>query len=292
MDERLLQVVAIGLSLGAIYAIIALGYSVVYKATRVVNFAHCQYLMVAGLLAAWLNRDLGVPLLWAIGAGILAGVVLGALTEFVAVRLLKQRDPLTITIGTVVIGLIIEALALQATSGSTYSMKTPWPSLSFSIDGVAFSGQTFWNLAIAVVLTIGLGEFFRRTRRGTGLQAAADNNDTAALYGVSRTTTTLSVFLIAGLLGGIGGVAMVPVTLMTFSLGLVFGLKGFAAATLGGLGSIQGALVGGLLIGLMEAFVTVYISAALSSIVAFCVMLGVLLWRPTGLFREVAVERV
>ncbi|HMN70267.1 MAG TPA: branched-chain amino acid ABC transporter permease [Rhodoblastus sp.] len=292
MDERLLQMLAIGLSLGAIYTIIALGYSVVYKATRVVNFAHCQYLMVGGLVAAWLNRDLGVGLLWAVGAGVGAGMILGAITEIVAVRLLKQKDPLTITVGTVVIGLIVEALALQATAGSTYSMKTPWPSLSFSIAGVAFSGQTFWNLAIAVALTIGLSEFFRHTRRGIGLQAAADNHETAALYGVSRTTTTLSVFLIAGLLGGVGGVAMVPVTLMTSSLGLVFGLKGFAAATLGGLGSIPGALVGGLLIGLMEAFFAVYVSAALSSIVAFCVMLAVLLWRPTGLFREVAVERV
>lgn len=289
--SELLQVVVTGLGSGSIYAIIALGFSIVYKSTRVVNFAHGEYLVVCGIGASVLTTAYGWPLLVAGLAMIVVGILLGLGTEAVAFRALGRPDHLTMTIGTVAIGVVLQAVVLRATGGATYRLEN-WPGPSFAFGGVTISSQVVWNLLLVVVLTVGLQLFFNRSRRGVALQAAADDRETASLFGVSPQSATAWSFGIAGALGAIGGLALTPLSLMSFHLGMLFGLKGFAAAMLGGLGSMQGALVGGLLIGLAEATVATYAGGTLAAVTAFGVLLLVLLLKPSGIFRVVAVERV
>jgi Branched-chain amino acid ABC-type transport system, permease components len=286
-----LQSIISGLGTGVIYAVIALGFSIVYKTTRVVNFAHGQYLVVAGILGSIFTRNLGWPMFVACLAVIALGIVLGVGTELVVFRVLGRPDPLVMTLGTVALGILLEAAVLITTGGSTFGMEQFWgDDLSFLT--ITVTSQMIWNVLIAVGLTVALMAFFSRTRQGISLQAAADDRETAALYGISPGATTLWSFALAGALGAIGGLMLAPVSPVSFTVGLLFGLKGFAAAMLGGLGSMQGALVGGIAIGLAETFTATYVNGLAAGIVAFVVLLGVLFFRPSGIFKEMAVERV
>lgn len=289
--DRFLQVLSTGLGSAAIYAIIGMGFSLVFKTTRVVNFAHGVYVVLAGILGSVLQRQLGLPLLVVVVVVLAAGLVVGFGTEVVAVRFLRAPSALTVTIGTVAIGIVIEAAMLQTTGGRTYGMSG-WPGPDLVVGSVTISAQTIGNVVIACVLAAALTVFFSRTRRGVALQAGADDRDTATLFGVSYRATTLWTFGLAGVVGALAGLAMTPVTLVTFNVGFLYGLKGFAAAMLGGLGSMKGALVGGLVIGLVEAVFATYVTSNFAPIVAFAVLLVVLVFRPSGLFRELAVERV
>lgn len=289
--DRLLQALSSGLGAAAIYAMIGMGFSLVFKTTRVVNFAHGLYLVVAGVVASVLQREFGWPLLPVVLVVLVAGVALGVGTEVVAVRALRSPDALTVTIGTVAIGIVLEATLLETTGGRTFGMSG-WPGPSLSLGAVTLSAQTIWNVLIACGLAVLLNLFFTRTRRGVALQAGADDRDTATLFGVSFHGTTLWTFGLAGAIGALAGVAMTPVTSVAFNVGFLYGLKGFAAAMLGGLGSMQGALVGGLIIGVTEALVATYLTSNFAPVVAFGVLLLVLVLRPSGLFKELAVERV
>lgn len=286
-----LQAIVSGLGTGVIYAIIALGFTIVYKTTRVVNFAHGQYLVVAGILGSIFTRNLGWPMLLACLAVIALGILMGIGTELVVFRVLGRPAHLVMTLGTVALGILIEATVLVTTGGATYGLDQ-FPGNDLSVLTITITAQMIWNVVLAVLLTIAFMFFFSSTRRGISLQAAADDRETASLYGISPGATTLWSFAIAGALGAIGGLMLAPVSPVSFTVGLLFGLKGFAAAMLGGLGSVPGALVGGIAIGLAEAFTATYINGLAAGIVAFVVLLGVLFFRPAGIFKQMAVERV
>lgn len=287
----LLQSIVSGVGSGAIYAVIALGFCVVFKTTRVVNFAHGQYLVIAGIIGSILTRNLGWPMLVTCLVVIVIGIGAGVGTELVVFRALGRPDPLVMTLGTVAVGLVIEAVVLILTGGATYGMDQFWGP-NAKVMTVTITAQLVWNVIIAVVATAVLILFFSRSRRGVSLQAAADDRETAALYAIAPGMTTLWSFGIAGALGALAGLMLTPVSPVSFGIGLLFGLKGFAAAMLGGLGSIQGALVGGIAIGLAESFTASYLSGLASGVVAFVVLLAVLFFRPSGIFKALAVERV
>ncbi|MEV5302877.1 MULTISPECIES: branched-chain amino acid ABC transporter permease [Amycolatopsis methanolica group] len=289
--DRLLQACSTGLGSAAIYAIIGMGFSLVFKTTRVVNFAHGGAVVAAGILGSVLQREFGWPLVPVVLAVIVAGVAFGLATETVAVRMLGSPSPLTITIGTVALGIVLEAVLLETTGGATYGM-TGWPGPALSRGSVSVPAQTIGNVALAVVVAVVLTVFFSRTRRGVVLQAGADDRDTATLFGVSYRVTTLWTFGLAGALAALAGLAMTPVTLVTFNVGFLYGLKGFAAAMVGGLGSVKGALAGGVPIGITESVFATYVTSNFAPVVAFLVLLVVLVFRPQGMFKELAVERV
>lgn len=291
--SEFLQFLLSGIGVGAIYALVAVGFSIVYKGTRAINFAQGEYVVVGGILASVLTRSEGWPLGLAVVAVVVGGAMLGIATELVAVRLLKRPDALTMTIGTVAIGIAIAAVVgLESEGTPSYALDAFSGDRPIEFAGALVSPQTLWNIAIVIVAAVAMAAFFNRTRRGISLRAAADDPDSAGACGVSVGTTTLWTFGLAGALGALAGAAITPVTLMAPAAGVQLGLVGFAAAMLGGLGSLQGALVGGLVLGIAETLVAGYVSSTYASLVAFVVLLGVLFTRPTGLFREVEVQRV
>jgi branched-chain amino acid transport system permease protein len=290
--SALLQIVLSGLGAGAVYALIALGFSIVYKVTRAINFAHGELLMVAGITASVLNSRYQLPLVLTVAIVIVLGAAMGVVVDLVAVRLLNRPDPLTVTLGTVAVGIAVQAVMLLITHGISYSLPGFSGDLTINVFGALLQSQTVWNLGIGLVCVVGLTLFFARTRRGVSLRASADDKDTAAIFGVSFVRATTWGFALAGALAATAGVAITPVTLMSYNQGTELGLVGFAAAILGGLGSMPGAVIGGLIVGLAEALVAGYVTSTYASAAGFVILLLVLFIRPSGLFRAVAVERV
>ena len=290
--SNLLQIVLSGLGAGAVYALIALGFSIVYKVTRAINFAHGELLMVCGIVASVVTSRYHVPILLLAPAILVLGAALGVAVDLVAVRLLNRPDPLTVTLGTVAVGIAVQAVMLLLTKGVSFSLPGFSGDRTLNVAGALLQSQTLWNLGIGFVCVVALTVFFARTRRGVSLRASADDKDVAAAFGVSFVSATTWGFALAGALAALAGLAITPVTLMSYSQGTELGLVGFSAAMLGGLGSMPGAVIGGLLVGVAEALVAGYITATYAGAAGFVILLLVLFIRPSGLFRAVAVERV
>ena len=290
--SHFLQILFAGLGSGAVYALVALGFSIVYKAARAINFAQGEILMTAGVVASTLQGRFGLPLVAACVVVIVGGALVGIGTDLIAVRVLGRPDHLTITLGTVGVAIALKSIVLLRTHGISYSLPAFSGDKPLHVGGALLSPQTIWNLAIALVCVTALTVFFARTRRGVSLRASAADRDTAAAFGVSVTRATTWAFGLAGALAATAGVAITPVTLMSFDQGTEVGLIGFAAAMLGGLGSMPGAVVGGLVVGVAENLVGGYWTGTYASATGFVILLVVLFLRPGGLFKATVDERV
>ncbi|MCR1784785.1 branched-chain amino acid ABC transporter permease [Nocardioides carbamazepini] len=285
MDTGLLiQVILSGLSVGAIYALVAVGFGVIFNATGAINFVQGEYVMVGGLSAAMLYEAWDVPVLVAIVAAVALTVLLGVLTEFGLLGFGRLRTPASITIATIAIAVIIKGAAMLISDRDTYALPSVLGAGSLQVWGASTSRQTVLNLLLAVVAVVALALFFQRTKLGTTLRAAAGDSETLQTFGVSYRTTARWAFVIAAALGAVAGAGLAPLTVMSFDSGTLLGLKGFAAAMLGGLGNPRGALAGGLMLGIAEAVMSGYGAAAYADVVAFVVLLAILTLRPTGMF--------
>jgi branched-chain amino acid transport system permease protein len=281
-----------GLTIGAAYALVAVGFSIVYRGTGAINFMQGEYVMVAGVLAG-LVHELYAPPLWAtIAVTLLGSLGVGLLTELFGVRAVRARTADAITIATIGLAVVLKAGIMIGTGKRTFALPAFSGSEPLRIGTAALLPQTVWNLGIVVLAAVLFALFFRHTRRGVMLRAAADDREAATMMGVSLRETMRWTFALAALLGGVAGVSLTPITLMSFDSGTLLGLKGFAAAMLGGIGNTYGALLGGLLLGLAESLTAGYVSSQYADVVAFAVLLMVLFARPTGLFGPAAARRV
>lgn len=279
-----IQVLLSGLSVGAIYAIVALGFGVIFNATGAINFVQGEYVMVGGLSAAMLYEAWNVPIFFAILVAIAVTTLLGFLTEAGLLGFGRLRTPAAITIATIAIAVIVKGAAMLISARDTYALPSLLGPEALRILGASTSRQTVLNLVLSVLVVVALTVFFRRTKLGTTLRAAAGDSETLQTFGVSYRTTARWAFVIAAALGAVAGAGLAPLTVMSFDSGTLLGLKGFAAAMLGGLGNPQGALAGGLLLGVAEAFVSGYGTSAYADVVAFVVLLAILTFKPTGMF--------
>jgi branched-chain amino acid transport system permease protein len=201
-------------------------------------------------------------------------------------------DPDRITLATIALAVTIKGVVLLATNRQTYALPAFTEGGPVHIAGAAANTQMFWNLGLVVLSAGVLTLFFRRSRQGVLMRAAADDREMITALGVPASRPTAWAFVIAAVLAAIAGAALTPLTLISYDSGTLLGLKGFAAAMLGGLGSMYGAVVGGFALGIAEVFVAGYISGAYADTLAFLVLLVVLFVRPTGIVRRVAVKRV
>ena len=288
----LLQFSFAGLTIGAAYALVAVGFSIVYRGTGAINFMQGEYVMVAGVLAGLIHELYAPPLWVTIAITLLGSLAVGLLTELIGVRTMRARTADAITIATIGLAVVLKAATMIGTGKRTFALPAFSGTEPIRIGTAALLPQTLWNLAIVALAAVLFTLFFRYTRRGVMLRAAADDPTAAAMMGVSLRETMGWTFALAALLGGVAGVSLTPVTLMSFESGTLLGLKGFAAAMLGGIGSMSGSLIGGLLLGLAEALTAGYISSQYTDVVAFAVLLAILFARPTGLLGLVGARRV
>ena len=289
--SEFLQFLFSGLTVGAVYALIALGFVIIYNASDVVNFAQGEFVMIGGMVTASLYST-GVPLLIAMIAALLVAALVGFLLNRFALEPARGASVVSliiITIGASIFlrGLVSVLIDKQVHRYPAFSGEEP---LQFM--GAAILPQSLWVIGGAIIIFIALYLFFNRSLTGKSVLAVADNRLAARLMGINvRFVMTLS-FALSAAAGAAAGILVTPITLVRYDIGVMLALKGFSAAMLGGMGNAQGALLGGFILGLIEAFTAGYISSDYKDAMAFIVILLVLFVMPNGLFGRPQVERV
>ncbi|MBF4510795.1 MAG: branched-chain amino acid ABC transporter permease [Aeromicrobium sp.] len=289
--SELLQLVIAGLKNGSIYALLALGFTIVYAATNVINFAQGEFYMLGGMLAVFAFSGLNVPLVAAVALAVVTVAGIGALFERLAIRPRKDADPMALIIITVGGSLVFASVARHLFGSDALPLPEFTPGPSFVFAGAAIERQTIWIWVIVTATVIGLTLLYNRTRLGRAMRACMENREAARLMGIDTARVVMVSFALAAALGALAGVAVTPLTSTRFDIGAGIAVKGFAAAILGGLGSPLAAVAGGLLLGLIEQAVIPF-SSVLKDVVALAVLLLVLFVRPQGLFRRTRKEKV
>lgn len=291
MFSEFFQFTFSGVTLGAIYALVALGFTLIYNASHVINFAQGEFLMIGGMGTVVL-MDAGVPIYFAIPLAIAMAGVAGVLLHRLAIAPAKNADVVTLIIITIGASIFLRGLAQVFWGKEYHALPNFSATESISLGGATLLTQSLWILGIAAVLVTALGLFFTRTALGKALLATSMNKDAASLMGIKTSAILMMAFGISAVIGAAAGVIVAPITLTSYDIGIMLGLKGFIAAAIGGLGSSTGAILGGLLLGLAEAYTAGYISSDYKDAVPFVIILAILFFLPNGLLGSRAVERV
>ncbi|MBI4291546.1 MAG: branched-chain amino acid ABC transporter permease [Betaproteobacteria bacterium] len=291
MLSQTLQFFFSGLTNGAIYALAAIGFTIIYNASGVINFAQGEFIMVGGVAAVMLTQA-GVPLPLAIALAVIVGGIVGLLLEKLAIEPAGNAEVVTLIIITIGASIFIQGV-VQVVFGKGQQALPPFTGdVPILFGGASLLPQSLWMIGTGAVIVLLLAWFFGRTKLGKAVLATAHNRLAAQLVGINTRHVLAVSFVLSSVVGAVAGVVSAPITLTSYDTGIMVGLKGFVAATLGGLGSGMGAVVGGLILGLMEALVAGYISSAYKDAVPFVLIILILFFMPRGLFGERVTERV
>jgi branched-chain amino acid transport system permease protein len=285
-----LQLSVAGLSQGAVYALVAIGFVAVFTVSGVINLAQGEFAALAGLVALS-GAGSGLPLVVSIVLAVATVAAVAALMERLTIRPVRRMTTLTSIILTLGVSTALKALMLLIWGPDAEGLR-PITAGSFDLAGVSVRWQELWVLAVVAAVGAGVWWFYERTLTGKALRACAEQPAAARLVGISLGRAALVSFVIAGVVGAVAGVLASPLYFTSWESGLTLGLKGFVAATLGGLVSIRGAVLGGLLLGVLESLVAGYVDSGYRDAVAFVVLLLVLVARPQGVFGRHAEARV
>lgn len=287
----LLQLTLNGLATGAIYALVALGLVITYKATEVLNFAHGDVLMASSFVGCGLIVGWGWPFwLAALATVALAAAVCWGIDARIMRTIVGQPQFAGVML-TIAIAFMIRGLVSMFFGPESRSYPTPWTGQTTQLGPVVVTDLSLVIIGMALLLTAGLFVFLRRTALGVSIQAASQNQLAAYLSGIRVKWVTSLVWAIAGAVSGICGLLLAPIALVDISLWIVV-LKALAALVLGGFGSIPGAVVGGLLLGLIEQFAGVFLPDGFKDVMAYLVLIAVLILWPRGLLGEAHGRRV
>jgi len=284
-----LQTLVGGLGMGAVYALVAMGFSIVYRTMGLVNFAHADVVMIGAFLAATLFVTMHLPFVVAITAAVLLTAVIGLGIERI-LRPLESKDLNLMLIGTIGFGIVLQSVAILIWGSFGVAVPTPIPNIPIDVGGIIVTTYQLFVLAVSGIVMLVLYLFLDRTKLGTAMQAAAMDRSAATAMGVNVSSSNAIAFAIGSGIAAVAGALVGPLLYVNPALGVYVGIKGFAAAILGGFGSIPGAIVGGLIFGLIEAFASGPLSAY-SELLTFVVFAGAMMVRQTGIFGERTVDR-
>ena len=278
-----LQYLFSGLTSGAIYALIALGFCVVNNTMGIVNFVQVDFVSLGGMLMFSALFAAGLPMIPGLLLAV-AGVALVAMVvERFGLRPARSDNHLVLIFLTVGLSIILRGVIKLIWGKNRMALPPLTPDDPIKIFGASVLPQALWILLLTVIAIALLTWFFYRTSLGLSMRAVASNPTAAAVVGIPAGRIRLTSYAIAGALGGLAGVLVTPITTLNYDVGVLLGLKGFAAAILGGFGSFPGAIIGGLALGLLESLSAGYLSSAYKDVVAFVVLLLVLFVRPKGI---------
>jgi branched-chain amino acid transport system permease protein len=290
-----IQTLVGGIGIGSLYALVALGYSMIYRSMGLVNFAHGQIYMIGTYFGIIWYRGmvmgLQVPYPIAFVMGILLNMVLGLILERIF-RPLANYDLMLMLLGTIGLGYVLENLAVIIWGAEGFAVKAPLSNTPIMIGGVALLPQMLLLISVSAALMVGLNVFLARAKIGKAMRAAAQDRETASAMGIPVNRTNALVFAIGAGLAAAAGILAAPIVYVNPAMGSAVGLKGFAAFILGGAGSIPGAIAGGLTFGVLEALSAGFVSSAYTKGIAFVVMILVLMVKPAGIVGEVTVDKV
>ena len=285
-----------GLSLGSIYAIIALGYTMVYGIAKMLNFAHGDFIMVGCYIIFSVSAAFSGNSVVGIIVAIILCTLLGVTTEFVAYRPLRgAASPLAVLITAIGVSYLLEniALLIYGADIKSFSSVIKWEGVSFAGGQLKIQGVTIVTILVSVVILIVLQLFINKTKQGQAMLAASEDKGAAALMGINVNRTIALTFAIGSALAAVAGALLCSAypSLSPYT-GAMPGIKAFVAAVLGGIGSIPGAMIGGLVLGIVEILSKTYISSQLSDAIVFGILVVVLLVKPTGILGKVVQEKV
>lgn len=291
MFVELIQFLLSGVTIGSIYALVALGFSIIFNASGVINFAQGEFVMLGGVAAVTLV-EVGVPLPFAVTLAVAIAGVVGLLVEKFAIEPARDADEVTLIIITIGASLTIRGLVQVLFGKGAHVLPSFGREEPLRVLGATILPQSLWVLGTTVSVVLMLAGFFGKTLLGKAMLATSFNKLAAQLVGINTKFVVLLAFALSAMLGALGGVIIAPITYTSYDVGIMLGLKGFIAATLGGLGSGSGATVGGLLLGVLEALTAGYVSSAYKDALPFALVLFILFFFPRGLFGANLTERV
>lgn len=286
--QMALQILVSGILVGSIYALAAWGFTIVYNATGLINFAAGEFIMMGGMLSAAIPASpfVAVPL------SVAAVALCAAMVDRFGLQKARRSTQLTLVMITIGMAIVLRG-AVLITLGKDYKFpKGLGGDGQFVIQGVSVSVQGLWIVGSVILVGFLLWVLFQRTWLGRAMRASSENPRAALLMGISPKNMSTVAFAMAGAMGALAGALIAPIASANYDSGLFFGLKGFAAAVLGGLGSPIGAVVGGLLLGLVESLTAGYLSSSYKDALALSLLIVMLLVRPSGLLGSKVVNRV
>lgn len=289
--SELLQFIFSGFTVGAVYALVALGFALIYNASDVANFAQGEFVMLGGMLTAT-SYMAGAPLPLAILIAVVVTSVIGILLYKLAIAPAKNAPLISLIIITIGASIFIKGVTQAIFDKQLHTFPSFSGDKPLKFLGATILPQSLWVIAGAVIVFLLLWLFFTHTLTGKAVLATANNRIAALLVGINTKYVMSLSFIISASVGAVAGVLVTPITLVSYDVGITFALKGFAAAMLGGMGNPKGALIGGILLGILEALTAGYISSQYKEATAFIVILVVLFFMPQGMFGKKYVERV
>ena len=284
-----------GVSLGSVYAIIALGYTMVYGIAKMLNFAHGDIIMIGSYVVFVTVGSMGLPPVLGVLLAVAACTLLGVVIERVAYKPLRSASPLAVLITAIGVSYLLQNVALLIFGADTKSFTSvvKIPALKLADGQLNITGETIATILSCIVIMVCLMAFINRTRAGQAMLAVSEDKGAATLMGINVNGTIALTFAIGSALAAIAGVLLCSAyPSLTPYTGSMPGIKAFVAAVFGGIGSIPGAFIGGILLGIIENLAKAYISSQLSDAIVFSVLIIVLLVRPTGILGKKMTEKV
>jgi branched-chain amino acid transport system permease protein len=282
-----------GVAQGCVYALVALGFVLIYKATETVNFAQGDLMMLGGFFALTASVIWGWPYWATILFAVAAMAAVGMLTERLVLRPVLGQPAFTVVMITIGVGYVLRGAVtmIPGWGTDTYTFPTPFADGTFTIGDIVFAEQQLAVIAMTAALVAALYLFFRFSKLGVAMQATSQNQLAAAYMGIPVRRVNMFIWGLSAGVAAFAGVLLAPVTFVHSNMGFI-GLKAFPAAVVGGFGSVPGAVVGGLIIGLVESFAGRYLPEGFKDIAAYVVVLAVLLVKPSGIFGDTARKKV
>ena len=292
---NILQYLINGISIGSVYAIIALGYTMVYGIAKMLNFAHGDVIMVGAYISFCVTNYLGLPGVVSIVGAVVVCTVLGIIIEGLAYKPLRGTSSLAVLITAIGVSYFLQNAAqlIWGSAPKNYTSIVTFAPISLFGGKLMITGEVILTIAVSIIVMIGLTLFTTKTRTGKAMRAVSEDRDAAQLMGINVNQTISTTFAIGSALAAVAGVLLcstVPTLMPT--TGSMPGIRAFTAAVLGGIGSIPGAMLGGILLGIIETFSKAYISTQFSDAIVFSVLIIILLVKPAGLLGKQVQEKV
>ena len=290
--EHILQYIVSGFSTGSIYALIGFGFAIIYNSTGIINFAQGEFVMLGGVLTLFFLALPGIAIIPAIVLAVAAATAIGVVFERLAIRPLKDPSPLTMVIITIGASILLRGCAMLFWGKDTHALPAFSGDNPIDLAGATLLPQHLWIFAITLLVIVANKLFFSFTIAGKAMRACSYNSRAAGLVGINVKRMVLFSFMISSAIGSIAGIIIAPLTMTSYDVGIMLGLKGFCAAIIGGLSGGLGILIGGLLLGILESLGAGLLSSGYKDATAFIILLLILFIRPQGIFSKGETERV
>jgi len=287
-----MQFVYSGITSGSIYALVAIGFNIIYNTTGIINFAQGEFVMLGGMLIYTLLYKMSVPFIFAFPVALFGAFVLGVLFERVFIRYVKVKTELNLITITIAGSIILRGIAMLIWGRDTLLVESFIPSKTIQLYAGTITTDSILVIGISLFISFFLTIFFKKTKYGKAFRACYEDKIAASVCGINVRLVVMFSFGIAAFLGAVAGVTISPITYVTYTDGVMTGLKGFSAAVMGGLGSFWGGIFGGIILGVSESFFASIFPSGYKDAMAFLIILLILFFRPQGILGKKKATRI